>query len=60
MLTREELIFLLHRACTLLQQAAPETAPDWTQAVANANPPAIESALEVAKELLSLDETGEI
>lgn len=60
MLTREELIFLLHRACTILQQAAPEAAPDWTQAVANANPPAIESALEVARDMLKYDETGEI
>jgi hypothetical protein len=60
MLTREELIFLLHKACTLLVQAAPDTRPDWAEAIANANPPMIESALEVARDTYTYDETGEV
>jgi hypothetical protein len=59
LVTREELIFLLHKACVLFDQASDQT-PDWVRAIAGANPPMIESALEVARDIYTLDETGEI
>jgi hypothetical protein len=58
-LPREDLLFLLHQACILFDQACTET-PDWIRVMSGANPKALESAAEVAKDTYSIDETGEI
>jgi hypothetical protein len=55
MLTREELINFLYKACVRLERIDADS-PDWVRAIAGANPPAIEAALEVAKDLYEYDE----
>jgi hypothetical protein len=58
--SRDELIFLLYKACVLYQNECPETRPDWVAMIAGANPKMIESAIEIARDTYSYDETGEI
>ncbi|MEM4235306.1 MAG: hypothetical protein QXU75_09210 [Candidatus Methanomethylicaceae archaeon] len=49
-LPREEVLWMLYRACCLYAEACGLDAPDWIRIIAGANPEALEDAAEIARE----------
>lgn len=60
MMTKEEILIMLYRACCLYYDQCDGKVPDWVQIMANANPDALEAAAEEARADDALEETGEI
>ena len=57
--SRDDLIFLLHRAC-VLYAASYEDTPDWVRVITGGNTDFMEEVIEIAKDTNTYDETGEI
>jgi len=59
-LSREEIVWLLYRACQLYAEACGSDAPDWIHIIANANPKFLEDAIEIVRDDDAYEQTGEV
>ncbi|MEJ5202569.1 MAG: hypothetical protein WHV66_10100 [Anaerolineales bacterium] len=58
MLPREEIVWMLYRACCLYTEACGLDAPDWIRAISGANIDKLEAAIEVARDDDTYEETN--
>lgn len=59
-LAREEILWLLYKACCLYVDACGSDTPDWVRIISGANIEHLEAAVEIARDDYSIEETGEI
>lgn len=59
-MTKDEILWMLYRACCLYVEACGSDTPDWVRIISNANPEMLEAAAEEARDDDAWEQTGEI